>query len=332
MAIRPKRARGTRWGWSATASPNRSRPPCEWPIKYCSAKALPSRTRSRGLKPNCRLRQRSSISSNLCAGASGGSANDPSVSMGSNRRSPAKPLAEVARRYAASKSARELARWLGHQARRAVRGRKGRRLAAPNRWQKFELDLLGTAPDRSVARQIGRSLRAVYHKRHSLGLAPVPAIGPWTPEVVSLLGKPPDKEIARRVGLSYKAVHARRKALGVPYTAALVRPWTKEEELLLGTAPDAVIAQRLKRTKTGVAIHRIRSGIRGTNPNSRWGRRRRISFWDVIPSRQWRGGSDAPLARCTIGESTWALRCRTPRCGIGPPSRTLFWARCRMKH
>src|SRR5213593_1832649 len=99
------------------------------------------------------------------ARASGGSANDSILNTGDKGKSSAKPLATAARQYAASKSTRELARVLGRQARKRVRGRTGRRLRASDRWQKWEVELLSTEPDSGVALQIGRSVRAVYHKR-----------------------------------------------------------------------------------------------------------------------------------------------------------------------
>src|ERR1043166_1147769 len=47
------------------------------------------------------------------------------------------------------------------------------------------------------------------------------------------------------------------------WAAARAAPGREEDSSEEGPAPAAVIAQRHKRTKTGVAIHRIRSGIRG---------------------------------------------------------------------
>jgi hypothetical protein len=43
--------------------------------------------------------------------------------------------------------------------------------AAGNRWRDDEIALLGTLPDREVARRLGRSLQSVTRKRIKLGIA-----------------------------------------------------------------------------------------------------------------------------------------------------------------
>jgi hypothetical protein len=46
---------------------------------------------------------------------------------------------------------------------------RGRRVTASNAWQEWEIALLGTALDRKVARQIGRSYPSVAKKRKKWG-------------------------------------------------------------------------------------------------------------------------------------------------------------------
>ena len=144
-----------------------------------------------------------------------------------------KSLANAARHYAVAKSKRELQRLLGIRQIEAHSNKlRGRRLAASNAWQAWELELLGKYTDKDVARRTGRTRPSIFHKRHRLRIPTVPSLRPWTTQELALLGKVPDKEIARRIGRPYKTVHGKRVALGIPNTAGMLRDWTKAEDKL----------------------------------------------------------------------------------------------------
>jgi hypothetical protein len=67
------------------------------------------------------------------------------------------------------------------------------------------------APAAAAART-GRSLRAVYLRRHALGVG---AVSHWTPGEDELVRTLPVKEAARRTAHTLRAVYVRRRALGV---------------------------------------------------------------------------------------------------------------------
>ena len=126
----------------------------------------------------------------------------------------------------ASKTLREAARAFldalpEEQARRVVGRRtviprrpKGRRLTASNTWEKWEIALLGKAPDEEVARQIGRNEAAVAAKRRSLGI-PKKLPEYWTPDKIALLGAMSDSDVARQIGRNPVTVAAKRRSLGI---------------------------------------------------------------------------------------------------------------------
>src|SRR5579872_1050192 len=96
-----------------------------------------------------------------------------------------KVLADAAKRYAAEKSERELKRLVASKRIEGFSRRRRRRkiLSASTAWQKWEIEFLGTDIDREVAKRIGRTHRAVAHKREKLGIPPFYDTGPrrkWT--------------------------------------------------------------------------------------------------------------------------------------------------------
>ncbi len=191
-------------------------------------------------------------------------------------------------KYLATKSRREIER-LARERRIPTKRRKGRLLRVPRNWQKWELALIGTAPDNAVARKIGRSVVSVRKKRYSLGLPCVPLVKPWTPAEIALLGKLPDKEIARRVGKRYSTVQLKRTQLGITNAAGVIRFWTKAEDGLLGTASDTEIARKLKRSLASVFVRRRRLGVQPGNPTlSALDEAGRPDPWDDIRMRKWR--------------------------------------------
>jgi hypothetical protein len=79
-------------------------------------------------------------------------------------------------------------------------------------WTPEEDDLVRALPPREAARRTGRSLKAVYDRRHVFDLAPA---GRWTPAEDDLVRTLPAKEAARRTGRTLQAVYERRQALGI---------------------------------------------------------------------------------------------------------------------
>jgi hypothetical protein len=89
-------------------------------------------------------------------------------------------------------------------------------------WEREENALLGTMPDKEVAKRVGRSATAVHAHRRSLGIRSYykrkPQSEPvkWTPAKDKLLGTMPDSKVARRLGCSPMAVFYRRRKLRIP--------------------------------------------------------------------------------------------------------------------
>ena len=79
-------------------------------------------------------------------------------------------------------------------------------------WTPEEDELARTLAPREAARQTGRSLRAVYDRRHALGLTNA---GGWTAAEDELVRTLPPKEAAERTGRTVVAVYERRRDLGV---------------------------------------------------------------------------------------------------------------------
>jgi hypothetical protein len=85
-------------------------------------------------------------------------------------------------------------------------------------WRPEEDELLRALPPEEAARRTGRSLRAVYRRRHQLGL-PGLRTGPrpraWTGKEDKLVRALPAAAVAQRTGRSLSAVYARRRELGM---------------------------------------------------------------------------------------------------------------------
>ncbi|MEW6439281.1 MAG: hypothetical protein AB1508_19185 [Pseudomonadota bacterium] len=94
------------------------------------------------------------------------------------------------------------------------------RLVRFRRWNSRELALLGTASDRTVARWLARSVRAVENARRARGIPGASGRGyggvTWTPERDALLGLAPDRAVADELGTSHASVGRRRRKLGIP--------------------------------------------------------------------------------------------------------------------
>src|SRR5260370_42599700 len=74
------------------------------------------------------------------------------------------PLAKVARKFAASRSEKELRRWVGRRGSFEGKRLSGRRLRAAKACQRWEIDLLGRCKDAEAARQRGRSVRTITRR------------------------------------------------------------------------------------------------------------------------------------------------------------------------
>ena len=74
--------------------------------------------------------------------------------------------------------------------------------------------LLGSAPDRQIAKQLGVTTETVQVKRSAAGI-PAYHVDPWTPQVVKRLGMVPDHVIADEIGVSREAVSWQRRQRGI---------------------------------------------------------------------------------------------------------------------
>jgi hypothetical protein len=103
--------------------------------------------------------------------------------------------------------------------------------------------LLGTATDEEIARQLHRKPSAVKWRRRELHIPKFASKNRrYSAAEDTLLGTASDEEIARRLNRPLSSVLTRRAQLGVPKFAAKVRPWTPDEDQLLGTMPDKKLA------------------------------------------------------------------------------------------
>jgi hypothetical protein len=181
------------------------------------------------------------------------------------------PLKKAARHYLDGKSEREISRLLGWQAQKV--GKKGgaRPLRASNRWQKWEIELLGEHPDKEVARLTGRGVFAVNHQRRQMRImlrnGPIKRWRAWDR---ALLGKIPDADLARRTGRSIQAISLMRYDLGIKRFGGVFRPrWSRSDLKLLGALPDAEVARRTGRTRDAVIAMRHIHHIPRVGPPAR---------------------------------------------------------------
>ena len=171
-------------------------------------------------------------------------------------------------------------------------------------WTKAEIKLLGTTPDRVVAKMLGRAVDAVRWERLARNIPCPIGARPWTPEEDWLLGSRSDNEIARLLGRTPGAVRARREKRRIPIAIPLRRPWVRGEEKLLGTRPDKEIAQLLKRHITTVGDRRRQLGI----PHFVGNRRE----WKLEEERLLGTMPDQELAR-RLGRTLFSIRSKRLR-------------------
>ena len=123
--------------------------------------------------------------------------------------------------------------------------------------------MLGSAPDKIVADQLGRHVIHVAARRAALG---IPSFQDqvydlhWPGERLELLGTASDRSLAKRWGLSVSAVSNARMVRGIdPF---VITPWTKAMDGLLGTACDRKIAKRLRMSEHKVRYRREHLGVK----------------------------------------------------------------------
>ena len=139
------------------------------------------------------------------------------------------------------------AQWHPSMARHFAARRKKPVDPADRMWSAAEESLVGTRPDREVARMLKRSVGAVGARRQLKGIPyQNPAMSRWTAKELALMGRVSDVEVVARTGRPRKNVQCKRQALGMlvrPHPA----PWTPAEDRLLGTKADTVLAVMLGR-------------------------------------------------------------------------------------
>ena len=135
-------------------------------------------------------------------------------------------------------------------------------------WTRRELQLLGTRPDRVLAKQLGIGRRSVAQKRMEQGLENFVAKKVrkrWTREIVKRLGKVPDCEIACELGIPAAIVTAwrfRHKIPGKRKTPTKpAHRWSELELEQLGKIPDAELARNLGISRGSVHYKREQLGI-----------------------------------------------------------------------
>ena len=202
------------------------------------------------------------------------------------------------------------------QAHRYLLGLRARPPAARLPWRDSEIRLLGTAPDRIIAKRLGRSVYSVENKRRELGIKP-DSTHFWTAKEEAIIGKVSDAEAARRLGRSRKAVEHRRRKLGMAFFHVENRRlWSASEEVLLGTHSDAIVAKRLGRTALSVAMKRREKGIPAKTEERRW-TPQEIAMLGTMSDRE---------AALKLNRTVSAVSNKRHKCGISP-GRNRRWTR-----
>jgi len=131
-------------------------------------------------------------------------------------------------------------------------------------WTEAEDRLLlsRTLSNSELARQLGRTKKAVRHRRLVKGILNRPASRRWTEDELRLLGKLPDHKVAALTGRSLSAIQTRRiTVLGLPCVSGRGRDWKPEEDRLLGKHSDGDLAKQINCTSATIARRRELLGI-----------------------------------------------------------------------
>jgi len=150
--------------------------------------------------------------------------------------------------------------------------------------------LLGTEPDRKLARRLGRTLAAVQVRRIKRKIpSALPTARRWTAREDALLGTKADAEVGRLLGRGTAGVRRRRRLLHICLTQwrsgnTIARKWTQAELELLGRLPDSDVAEQLGRPVHSVMVKRLSLRRPACPSKVRRVRQRRVP--SAIPSRE----------------------------------------------
>jgi hypothetical protein len=133
-------------------------------------------------------------------------------------------------------------------------------------WTEAEDQLLSssTLTDSALARQLGRTRKAVTHRRKFKGIHRRPTSRHWTEDELRLVGKLPDYKVAALTGRTLLAIRTRRiTIMGLPCIRLRERgrAWTPEEDRLLGKHSDGDLAKRFNCISATIARRREFLGI-----------------------------------------------------------------------
>jgi hypothetical protein len=176
-------------------------------------------------------------------------------------------------------------------------------------WTPDEEKVVGTKPDREVARMLGRSVAAVTARRIGKGIAYVnPTLRPWTEKDLRLLRRLAPDEVSKRTGHSLVSVKSKRRKVGIIIRPPR-RPWTAEDERTLGKKPDTQLARLLGRDRSDVRLRRIALGIEPAREHALY------EYWTPEEDRLLGTASDKEVAR-QVGRSAECVQRRRLRLGL----------------
>ena len=128
------------------------------------------------------------------------------------------------------------------------------------RWTVDEDRLLGTKPDRALAKKFSRTTTAVAARRH---LKHISLIKKWRPEDDKLLGNRPDAQVAMLLKRPRYQVAYRRRQFGIAFKHPDYHLWKPGEIAMLGRQPDRKIAELTGRTVKNVRHKRLNVPVAG---------------------------------------------------------------------
>ena len=146
--------------------------------------------------------------------------------------------------------------WTRERIQRARRALAKRRPREGRAWRPQEDARLGNLSDPALARQLGRSTKAVKARRQAKRIRVTPV---WRPADDQMLGTRPDRDVAQLLGRSVVSVAWRRRKLGIP-CCYKHRPWHDYELAIIGVKPDAEVARLTGHPLQAVALKRQQLG------------------------------------------------------------------------
>ena len=172
-------------------------------------------------------------------------------------------------------------------------------------WTPEEDALLGTMPDKKLARRLKRTYDAVAVRRLNKGIPPCnPKRKSWRTEDDKVLGSRPDDQIALLLRRTVFSVKNRRRKLGIrSKRARLSYPWTAGEDQILGTRPDPELVRKLGRSLESIRNRRRKLGVQAAPLDKAWTPRElkllfalryRFSWYNCRPQTHFSGRRIAP--------------------------------------